>query len=133
MKLMIRKMTDQDLEPLCVLLSDPDVMRYLEPPYSNEQTRKFLSMIVGNHSYSHSHFSVLSLSEGICEIDRCEAVLNQIYDMAGMKRIYRPFRFPYGDKGQKNKDDYAVNTRLLVSLGTELLRDQFGYKSIIYM
>jgi len=37
MKLTIRKMMDQDLEPLCVLLSDPDVMRFLEPPYSNEQ------------------------------------------------------------------------------------------------
>ena len=46
---MIRKMTDQDLEPLCVLLSDPDVMRYLEPPYSNEQTRKFLSIAMSDH------------------------------------------------------------------------------------
>jgi len=34
MKLMIRKMTDQDLEPLCVLLSDPDVMRYPEALYT---------------------------------------------------------------------------------------------------
>lgn len=49
MKLMIRKMTDQDLEPLCVLLSDPDVMRYPEPPYSNEQTRKFLSIAMSDH------------------------------------------------------------------------------------
>jgi len=49
MKLMIRKMTDQDLEPLCVLLSDPDVMRYLEPPYSNEQTRKLLSIAMSDH------------------------------------------------------------------------------------
>ena len=39
-------------------------------------------MIVGNHSYSHPHFSELSLSEGIREIDRCEAVLTRIYDMA---------------------------------------------------
>ena len=58
-------------------------------------------MIVGNHSWSHPHFSELSLSEGIREMDRCEAVLTRIYDMAGMKRTYRPFRFPYGDKGQK--------------------------------
>lgn len=34
MKLMIRKMTDQDLEPLCILLSDPDVMRYPEALYT---------------------------------------------------------------------------------------------------
>ena len=49
MKPMIRKMTDQDLEPLCVLLSDPDVMRYLEPPYSNEQTRAFLMAAMSDH------------------------------------------------------------------------------------
>lgn len=49
MKLMIRKMTDQDLELLCVLLSDPDVMRYLEPPYSNEQTRAFLMAAMSDH------------------------------------------------------------------------------------
>ena len=61
-------------------------------------------MIVGNHGYSHPHFSELSLEEGIREIDRCEAVLNRIYDMAGVKRVYRPFRFPYGDKGRRNKD-----------------------------
>ena len=63
-------------------------------------------IIVGNHSYSHPHFSELSLSEGIREIDRCEAVLNRIYDMADTKRTYRPYRFPYGDKGQKNRDAF---------------------------
>ena len=61
-------------------------------------------MIVGNHSYSHPHFSELSLAEGIREIDRCEAVLDRIYKAAGVRRVYRPFRFPYGDKGQKNRD-----------------------------
>lgn len=61
-------------------------------------------MIVGNHSFTHPHFSELSLEEGIQEIDRCEAVLDRIYEMAGAERIFRPFRFPYGDKGQKNRD-----------------------------
>ena len=68
-------------------------------------------MIVGNHSWSHPHFSELSLSEGIREMDRCEAVLTRIYDMAGMKRTYRPFRFPYGDKGQKNRDAFQACLR----------------------
>ena len=35
-------MTEADLEPLHRLLSDPEVMRYLEPPFSREQTRAFL-------------------------------------------------------------------------------------------
>ena len=61
-------------------------------------------MIVGNHNYSHPHFSELQAEEGILEIERCEAVLDRIYGMAGSERVYRPFRFPYGDKGGKNRD-----------------------------
>ena len=38
----IRKMTPADLEPLHALLSDPDVMKYLEPPFSLAQTEAFL-------------------------------------------------------------------------------------------
>ena len=42
MSLKIRKMTEEDLEPLHRLLSDPGVMEYLEPPYTREQTKEFL-------------------------------------------------------------------------------------------
>ena len=41
-ELKIRKMTEDDLEPLYELLSDPEVMRFLEPPFSEEQTASFL-------------------------------------------------------------------------------------------
>ena len=61
-------------------------------------------MIVGNHSYSHPHFSELSAEEGIEEIEHCEALLNKLYKDAGVERKYRPFRFPYGDKGGDNKE-----------------------------
>lgn len=40
--LRVRRMTEGDLESLHRLLSDPEVMRYLEPPFSREQTRAFL-------------------------------------------------------------------------------------------
>ena len=63
-------------------------------------------MIIGNHSYSHPHFSELTLDEGIAEIEKCEDVLNKLYKDAGVERKYRPFRFPYGDKGGENKDAY---------------------------
>ncbi len=63
-------------------------------------------MIIGNHSYSHPHFSELSLEEGIAEIEKCEAILDKLYQDAGVKRVYRPFRFPYGDKGGENKESY---------------------------
>ena len=38
----IRKMTQEDLEPPYRLLSDPRVMRYLEPPFTKEKTQQFL-------------------------------------------------------------------------------------------
>ena len=42
MGLEIRKMKESDRGPLFLLLSDPEVMRFLEPPFSGEQTQKFL-------------------------------------------------------------------------------------------
>ena len=61
-------------------------------------------MIVGNHSYSHPAFSALTMEEGIREIEACERVLDKLYQDAGIERKFRPFRFPFGDKGGANKD-----------------------------
>ncbi len=61
-------------------------------------------VIIGNHSYTHPHFSEISFEEGAKEIEKCESVLNELYKEAGATRKFRPFRFPYGDKGGENKD-----------------------------
>ena len=61
-------------------------------------------IIIGNHSYSHPHFSEISFDEGVKEIEKCESVLDELYKEAGIQRIFRPFRFPYGDKGGENKE-----------------------------
>lgn len=42
MHLSIRKMESKDLHPLHEIVSDPETMRYLEPPFSMEKTRAFL-------------------------------------------------------------------------------------------
>lgn len=42
MDLTIRKMRERDFEPLFALLSNEQVMRYLEPPYTEERTASFL-------------------------------------------------------------------------------------------
>lgn len=60
-------------------------------------------MIVGNHSYSHPAFSALTLAEAVGEIEKCEVVLDRLYRDSGVVREFRPFRFPYGDKGGVNK------------------------------
>lgn len=61
-------------------------------------------IIVGNHSYTHPQFSGLSFEECVSEIEKNEEFLNRFYDKAGVERKYRPFRFPYGDKGGDNKE-----------------------------
>ena len=61
-------------------------------------------MIIGNHSYSHPAFSSITLEEGIADIEKCEDVLNKLYADCGVERVYRPFRFPFGDKGGANKE-----------------------------
>ena len=38
----IRRMTELDMEPLFKLLSDPEVMRFLEPPYTRGKVSAFL-------------------------------------------------------------------------------------------
>ena len=45
MNLKIRKMRENDLEPLYKLLSDSNVMRFLEEPFNKKQTIKFLKEI----------------------------------------------------------------------------------------
>ena len=42
MDITIRKMQPSDADALYRLLSDPEVMRYLEPPFSRAQTEAFL-------------------------------------------------------------------------------------------
>ena len=42
MELRIRRFESADLEPLYALLSDAEVMRYIEPPYTREAANQFL-------------------------------------------------------------------------------------------
>lgn len=60
-------------------------------------------IVLGNHSYSHPAFSTLTFEEAVSEIEKNEEVLNKLYADAGVERKYRPFRFPYGDKGGEIK------------------------------
>ena len=42
MEMRIRKFTESDYQNLYDTISDPDVMSYIEPPYSAEKTKAFL-------------------------------------------------------------------------------------------
>lgn len=68
--------------------------------------------IVVNHSYTHPHFSEISLDECISEIERQEEQIELLYKDAGVARRYKLFRFPYGDKGGENQSmvqEYLIN------------------------
>ena len=77
-------------------------------------------MIVGNHSDTHPAFDRLTLEDAVKEIDACEERLDRLYDAAGVERKYRPFRFPYGNKGGANK---AALQRVLTEKGFSKLKD----------
>ena len=73
------------------------------------------------YSYAKEDDYLGSPEEGFAEIEKCEAVLDRLYDAAGVERRYRPFRFPYGDKGGENK---AVFQKYLADNGFDKLDDR---------
>jgi peptidoglycan/xylan/chitin deacetylase (PgdA/CDA1 family) len=60
--------------------------------------------VIGNHSYNHPSFSKISLNEAKNQIKKTDSIINNLYKKAGIKRTLNFFRFPYGDKGDKNKE-----------------------------
>ncbi|CCN70628.1 polysaccharide deacetylase family protein [Vibrio nigripulchritudo] len=61
--------------------------------------------IIGNHSYSHKPFSEISLDECVTEIRLTDEIIEEAYRVAGVTRVLRLFRFPFGDKGGLNGPD----------------------------
>ena len=65
-RLYIRKMVPDDLEPLFKLLSDPEVMRFLEPPYTLGQTREFLEKNGWHVTFSREMSARIALMYAEC-------------------------------------------------------------------
>jgi len=55
--------------------------------------------LIGNHSYTHPHFSDITLEDAKREIRRTDKLIDKAYQEAGVEYYDRLFRFPYGDKG----------------------------------
>lgn len=55
--------------------------------------------IIGNHSYSHPFFNLISLKRAYEEIKRTDEIINELHKKARVKRKFKFFRFPYGNKG----------------------------------
>ncbi len=78
--------------------------------------------VIGNHSYSHPHFSEIDLAMGEHEIRTTDEIIERAYQMAEIERPAKVFRFPYGDKGGLNGDDVSVQSDHTRSKKKELLQ-----------
>mgnify|MGYP000445082587 CR=1 FL=1 len=63
---------------------------------------------LGNHAYSHTTASELSVERFRDEVERTEDLLDEIYADGGIERPARLFRFPYGDAGGDNADEFQA-------------------------
>ena len=68
--------------------------------------------LIGNHSYSHPHFSKITLQKAEKEILRTDKIIDELYKKANKHRPVKLFRFPYGDKGW-NKQTESIFVKLL--------------------
>ncbi|GGL39319.1 hypothetical protein GCM10009037_23830 [Halarchaeum grantii] len=62
--------------------------------------------LLGNHADTHTHASDLSVGAFREEVARTDALLDDVYERAGVERPARLFRFPYGDRGDEHADDF---------------------------
>jgi peptidoglycan-N-acetylglucosamine deacetylase len=70
--------------------------------------------LIGNHSWSHPNFSKLSKKKIKEEIIKTDELLDRLYKEAKAKRKIKVFRFPYLQKGSKNK---KIIQQILKELG----------------
>ncbi|MFC2143786.1 polysaccharide deacetylase family protein [Candidatus Aenigmatarchaeota archaeon] len=70
--------------------------------------------VIGNHSFTHPHFSRISFSESGNEIKKTDELIDSLYKKAKVERPVKLFRFPYGNKGGKHASKLQV---LLKNLG----------------
>jgi len=61
---------------------------------------------IGNHSYSHPHFSEISLEAAKKEVLKTDNLIDELYRASSQPRPAKLFRFPYGDQGN-NVDGIA--------------------------
>ncbi len=90
--------------------------RYIEERYDMAVELLKHGHVLGNHAYSHPHFSDISLEACREEINKTDLLLERVYKTANIQWLDKYFRFPYGDKGG-NGDHIKVIQRHLRSLG----------------
>lgn len=91
--------------------------------------------VIGNHSYAHKPFGEYTYEQAIEDIEKCEDLIDQAYEQAGIERLGKYFRFPYLDRGNGDRierhfeqiSDTDINTDEKVKKIQTYLRES-GYK-----
>ncbi|SRR6056297_831670 len=55
--------------------------------------------VAGNHAYSHTPFSKLTIDECLNEILKTDQIIDDLYEKAKVSRGKKYFRYPFGTKG----------------------------------
>ncbi|NBX66614.1 MAG: polysaccharide deacetylase family protein [Proteobacteria bacterium] len=55
--------------------------------------------VVANHTYTHRRSSEMSFEEVVDEIEKTEALIEELYKQAGIPRLHKLIRFPHLDRG----------------------------------
>lgn len=75
--------------------------------------------LIGNHSFSHPHFSDLSIEQGKQEILQTDSLIERVYGDMGLEWPARYFRFPYFDSGANGAGYGAQSAEPLAGRGGE--------------
>lgn len=70
---------------------------------------------IGNHSYNHSDFSLLSLDDCRKEIVSTDEIIDRLYSELGSQRPAKYFRFPFGQIG--SEANYRLIQETLCEIG----------------
>lgn len=62
---------------------------------------------IGNHSFTHPHFSTITLEQANEEIDKTEFWIEKAYERAKIIRPHKLFRFPFLDRGEKKGIEFV--------------------------
>lgn len=63
--------------------------------------------VIGNHSYAHKPAGEMSTEEWFTDFEACEALIEDAYETAGVKRPGHYYRFPYIDRGDRERVERA--------------------------
>lgn len=76
----------------------------LEEYWDTAQLAVKSGFLIGNHSYTHPHFSELSFDQCRKEIVETDRLIEKLYESCGISEYPRLFRFPFLDKGGDRKE-----------------------------